>query len=114
MELCNSLNLTPLKVDAALKSLLVDDYVVLEVIEKRKIELTEEGQQYERVGTPEFQYCSALELNQETLKTDVEGIVGAQIAKIGFAKAMKNKWVKIAGDKKEKVIRIAEELKDED
>mmetsp|Transcript_7468 Transcript_7468/g.10596 ORF Transcript_7468/g.10596 Transcript_7468/m.10596 type:complete len:83 (+) Transcript_7468:435-683(+) len=27
---------------------------------------------------------------------------------------MKNKWVKIAGDKKEKVVRIAEELKDED
>jgi len=27
---------------------------------------------------------------------------------------MKNKWVKIAGDKKEKVIRIAEELKDTD
>lgn len=36
------------------------------------------------------------------------------IAKVGFAKAMKNKWVKIAGDKKEKVIRIAEELKDAD
>jgi len=27
---------------------------------------------------------------------------------------MKNKWVKIAGEKKEKVVRIAEELKDED
>ena len=27
---------------------------------------------------------------------------------------MKNKWVKIAGEKKELVVRIAEELKDED
>lgn len=27
---------------------------------------------------------------------------------------MKNKWVKIAGEKKEKVVRIAEELNDED
>lgn len=27
---------------------------------------------------------------------------------------MKNKWVKLAGDAKDKVIRIAEELKDED
>ena len=27
---------------------------------------------------------------------------------------MKNKWVKIAGDAKEKVVRIAEELKDAD
>jgi len=48
------------------------------------------------------------------LKTEVEAQVGALIAKVGFAKAMKNKWVKIAGDKKEKVIRIAEELKDAD
>jgi len=27
---------------------------------------------------------------------------------------MKNKWVKIAGDAKEKVLRLAEELKDAD
>lgn len=42
-ELCSSLNLAPAKVDAALKSLLVDDYVVLEVLEVRAIELTGEG-----------------------------------------------------------------------
>ena len=30
-------------IDAALKSLVVDDYIVLEVIERKKIELTEEG-----------------------------------------------------------------------
>ena len=48
----------------------------------------------------------------EVLKTEVEAQVGAQLAKIGFAKAMKNKWVKLAGDKKEKVVRTAEELKD--
>jgi len=108
------LSLTPAKLDAAVKSLLVDEYVVLEVIERRKIEISEEGQGYARDGTPEFQYASALAVGAETLKTDVEAQVGAQIAKIGFAKAMKNKWVKIAGEKKEKVIRIAEELKDED
>ena len=50
----------------------------------------------------------------ETPKIEVEAQVGVQIAKIGFAKAMKNKWVKIAGAKKELVVRIAEELKDED
>ena len=53
-------------------------------------------------------------MGTETLKTEVEGLVGPQIAKIGFAKAMKNKWVKLAGEKKEKVIRIAEEIKDDD
>jgi hypothetical protein len=40
--------------DAPLKSLLVDEYVVLEVIERRKIELTEEGAGYVKDGTPEF------------------------------------------------------------
>jgi len=44
----------------------------------------------------------------------VEKKVGAQLAKIGFAKAMKNKWVQICGEKKENVKRVVEELKDED
>ena len=103
-----------MKLDAAVKSLLVDEFVVLDVIERRELALTEEGKGYAENGTPEFQYASALEVGVETLKTDMDGRVGAQISKIGFAKAMKNKWVKIAGEKKEKVIRIAEEIKDDD
>ena len=113
-ELVTLLSITPAKLDAAVKSLLVDEYVVLEVIERRKIELSEEGQGYARDGTPEFQYASALVVGAETPKIEVEAQVGVQIAKIGFAKAMKNKWVKIAGAKKELVVRIEEELKDED
>jgi hypothetical protein len=50
----------------------------------------------------------------ETLKTDVEAKVGAQLAKIGFGKAMKNKWISICGAKKEKVKRITQDLKDAD
>jgi len=106
--------LTAPVVDAALKSLLVDDYVVLDVIERKVLSLTEEGEGYAKSGTPEFQYASALVTNEETLKTDVEAKVGALIAKVGFAKAMKNKWVKLAGEKKDKVIRIAAELKDDE
>jgi hypothetical protein len=37
-----------------LKSLLVDDFVVLDVIERRKIELTVEGREYAEKGTPEY------------------------------------------------------------
>jgi phenylalanyl-tRNA synthetase alpha chain len=55
-----------------------------------------------------------LVLNEETLKTDVEARVGAQIAKVGFGKAMKNKWVSVCGDKKEKVKRIQAEVQDDD
>lgn len=96
-----------------MKSLLVDDYLVLDVIERKKIELTEEGKGYADNGTPEYQYANALELNVQMLKTEVEAKVGDFVAKIGFAKAMKNKWVKIADDKNF-VIRIAENVVDDE
>ena len=48
-----------------------------------------------------------------TPKTEVEARVGEFVAKIGFAKAMKNKWVKLAEDKNS-VIRIAEKVVDEE
>ena len=96
-----------------MKSLVVDDYIVLSVIEKRRVELTEEGMGYALKGPPEFQYASALELNVTTSKADVDAKVGDLIAKVGFAKAMKNKWVKLEADKVS-VTRIAETLHDED
>ena len=63
-DLCAEWSLSAAKMDAILKSLLVDDYVVLEVIERRKIELTEEGVGYAESGTPEYQYASALTVGQ--------------------------------------------------
>jgi len=65
-------------------------------------------------GTPEFQYASALAVGVETPKSEVEAKVGAQLAKIGFAKAMSNKWVCLAGDKKQNVKRVAEQIVDND
>ena len=41
------------KMDAALKSLNVDEFVDLKVIEKRRIELTEEGEGYLKNGSAE-------------------------------------------------------------
>ncbi len=57
IELIESLKVTSAKLDAAVKSLLVDEYVVLDVIERRKIDLTDEGKGYVQDGTPEFQYA---------------------------------------------------------
>jgi hypothetical protein len=37
-----------------LKSLSAEDYIVLEVIERKEIELTEEGQGYASQGSPEY------------------------------------------------------------
>jgi len=86
---------------------------VHDVIEKRRIELTEEGSGYALKGTPEYQYASALEMGVTTPKSEVEAKVGDLIAKVGFAKAMKNKWVKLESDKTS-VTRIAETLKDDE
>ena len=83
-EVVKSLGIHPKVLDAALKSLNVDEYVNLDVIELKQIELTQEGAGYLEKGTPEFQYTSALEVGVETSKADLEAKVGKQIAKIGF------------------------------
>ena len=91
--MAQKLNVPHTELDKSLKSLLVDDYLVLTVIEKKGIELTDEGASYASVGTPEYQYANALEMNKPTEKAEVETKVGAEIAKIGFAKAMQKKWI---------------------
>ena len=42
-EVVARLGITNLKLDAAVKSLLVDEFVILDVIERREIALTAEG-----------------------------------------------------------------------
>ena len=89
----HALGVAHTELDKALKSLLVDDYLELAVIERKAIELTDEGATYAAKGTPEYQYASALVVGAATEKAEVEGRVGAEIAKIGFAKAMQRKWI---------------------
>lgn len=52
-------------------------------------------------------------MNVTTPKAEVEAKVGDFISKIGFAKAMKNKWVRLEADKTS-VTRIAETLQDDE
>ena len=47
-------------------------------------------------------------------KAKAEEIVGKDISKIGFAKAMQRKWIALEGDKKDIVRRIAEHLEDQE
>jgi hypothetical protein len=50
---------------------------LIENIENRMIQLTDEGQSYATNGTAEAQYVNALEKDVETLKSDVEDKIGA-------------------------------------
>ena len=54
-------------------------------------------------------------LNEKVDIPEMEKRVGAQVAKIGKGKAMKNKWIEQEGDKKNPiVVRVVENLVDED
>ena len=105
--------ITAAKMDAALKSLNVDEYVTLEVIERKTIALTEEGEDNAKNGTPEFQYASAMKKGQEYDKAEIDKKVGAAVAKVGFGNAKKNKWVDLSKTDKSKVFRVADKIVDE-
>lgn len=104
-------SITKDQLEPVLKSLLVENYLVLDVIEKKFIELTDEGNGYVQNGSPEFQFVSKMQMGEQVDMAEMENRVGKQIAKIGFGKAMKQKWIKKDGDKFE---RIAETPVDDD
>ena len=52
-DLVTKLGVTKEKMDAALKSLNVDEFIDLKVIEKRRVELTQEAEGYLKNGSAE-------------------------------------------------------------
>ena len=105
-DFCNSEKLSKEDMEPVLKSLLVDDYVVLEVIEKKLIELTDEGNSYAQEGSPEYQFVTKMKMGEKCDMAEMENRCGKQVAKVGFGKAMKQKWVKKEGDKFERIVEI--------
>ena len=97
------------ELDSYLKSLLVDDYVEMEVKELREVKLTDEGSQYATNGTPEFQLLNLLTFGEKTPKDKIEGKLGNEMSKVAFNQAMKNKWL---NSDKTHVERIVEEVED--
>lgn len=63
-DFCNNEKLSKEDMEPVLKSLLVDEYLVLEVIEKKLIELTEEGNSYAQEGSPEYQFVSKMKMGE--------------------------------------------------
>lgn len=62
--------------DPVLKSLDADEYVKLTVIEKKIIELTDEGKSYAQNGSPEFQFVSKITMGEEVDMAEMENRVG--------------------------------------
>ena len=62
--------------EAILKSLSAEEYIKLDVIERKEIELTNEGKSYATDGSPEYQFVSKMELNESVDLPTMEGRVG--------------------------------------
>ena len=62
--------------DPVLKSLNAEDYLVLKVIEKKLIELTDEGLGYANDGSPEFYFVSNMKMGETVSMADMESRVG--------------------------------------
>jgi len=54
LQFAQRVGVTHTDLDKSLKSLLVDDYLELGVIERKLLELTDEGATYADKGTPEY------------------------------------------------------------
>ena len=84
----------------AVKSLLVDNYVIDEQLSTSYWELLEEGKTVLKNGSPEVVVYNTIASaeNGTILVTELNQKLG-EIAKIGVGACMKNKWVKKVGDK---------------
>jgi hypothetical protein len=60
-----------------LKSLLVDEYVALQVIERKVIELTQEGLGYATNGSPEYQFVSKMAVGEKVDMAEMEKRCGS-------------------------------------
>jgi phenylalanyl-tRNA synthetase alpha chain len=93
-----------------INSLALDKYVVVTAnLKQEELVLTDEGKSYRKHGSPEAQVYHLVKsspLTQEQILSQLGGI-----GKIGFAQAMKNKWISI--NKETKVLSPAvEEIQD--
>jgi hypothetical protein len=62
--------------DNTLKSLTAEEYIKLNVIERKEIELTDEGKSYAQNGSPEYQFVSNMVLGEVTTMATMEDKVG--------------------------------------
>jgi hypothetical protein len=96
-EVFISESITREAIDATLKSLDVDLYVVLKVITRENIVLLPEGQKYANDGSLEFAFVNALKMGETATLEEITKRTSAEIAKIGMGKAKKNKWIQVKG-----------------
>ena len=83
------------KLEAILKSLVVDFYIELEPVRRKELRLTEEGEESAQNGTTEFKVFQLLEPGVETEKAEFKEKHGIEINKQVISKLKLNKWVEM-------------------
>jgi phenylalanyl-tRNA synthetase alpha chain len=97
----------------ALKSLEADAFVVLEPLSTSFFALSKEGEEVVANGSQEMIVLKALEGAGAMSIPDLQGAVGAEVAKIGMGNCMKSKWIKKEKDGNLVPIVKSEEVVDE-
>ena len=85
------------KVVGAIKSLSVDDYVRGEDLSLSYYTLTEQGAAVVESGSPEYVVFLAILQSGKLNLGELSEKVGGEVAKLGMANCMKNKWIKKDG-----------------
>eukprot|EP00299_Pterocystis_sp_00344_P006895 c195_g1_i1.p1 GENE.c195_g1_i1~~c195_g1_i1.p1 ORF type:complete len:508 (+),score=136.16 c195_g1_i1:1-1524(+) len=97
----------------ALKTLVANEYVLLEVIEHASWKLTPEAHAFRTDGTPEARVFANVP-KSGILVDDLNAKLGAEIAKIGMGQGLKAKWLRLdKADGKPILFREAEQIQDE-
>lgn len=90
-------NIDHTAVVGAIKSLLVDELIVVDNLSSSFYSLTAEGESILANGSQEFAVLQALEEAGAISLPELEAKVGKAIAKIGMGNCMKKKWIKKDG-----------------
>jgi hypothetical protein len=62
--------------EPVLKSLSAEEYIKLNVIERKEIELTDEGKSYAQEGSPEYQFVMKMAMDESVSLATMEERVG--------------------------------------
>lgn len=114
IEFAQQNNVEHQKVVGAVKSLQSMLLVDAEQVESKRFELTKEGQQIVAEGSHEFRLYSAVPAGGIEQPALMKCIPDANVGKLGFTKAMSNKWIGIdKASGKPMVVRKAENVVDD-
>jgi len=98
------------KVVGTAKSLSVDQYVVTENLSCSFYQLTDQGSEVLKTGSQEYQSFLAISEAGKLSMGDLQTKVGKDVAKVGMANCMKNKWIKKDGNDLVPIVESPEDI----